>query len=230
MELDIRNDWVRPVICVSNEDLGWNTDREKAKLLSVGKIYTLQGIEVHDWHTVVWLKEFPHCRFNSVLFEEVDDEILLTAPKGKAPPDRDNLLVTAGVRAACMDSKGAIDIPSGLEGEEQLAKFIAGTVDAYLKLDDVNFDMYIEDALSKEYGVKDKSDYIERLQNVIKRTYNLTTNAANELIAKANNATSEINGIDDRAEAIGMLRAKLILLDALKEFGFENDTDLFKKE
>ena len=154
MELDIHNDWTRPVICVSNEDLGWNTDREKAKLLTVGKIYTLRGIEVHDWHTIVWLKEFPHCQFNSVLFEEVDDEILLTAPKGKAPPVRDNLLVTAGTRATYLHCRGDIDISNDLEGEDKLVEFIVGAVDAYLKLDDVNFDMYIEDALIKEYGVK----------------------------------------------------------------------------
>ena len=66
---------------------------------------------------------------------------------------RDNLLVTAGVRAAYMHDAGVIDLPGGLLGEEQLAKFISEQVDAYAWFNtDVNFDEYIESALFHEYA------------------------------------------------------------------------------
>ena len=45
---------------------------------------------------------------------------------------RDNLLVTAGVRAAYMDDADIIDIPGGLEGEDQLADFLTRIVNEYL--------------------------------------------------------------------------------------------------
>lgn len=154
MSLDIHNNWTRPVICVSNNDIGWNTPRENAKLLTVGKIYTLVDAEVHDWHTIVRLAEFPSFGFNSVLFEEVDDETLLTAPKAKPIPIRDNLLVTAGARAAYMHCRGDIDISNDLAGEDDLAEFITKAVDVYMKDYDASFDLYIEDALMKKYGGK----------------------------------------------------------------------------
>lgn len=69
------------------------------------------------------------------------------------PTIRDNLLVTAGARAAYMHSKNIIDIPDGLEGEDKLAAFITNAVDAYLNSDGVNFDIWIERALLKGFGV-----------------------------------------------------------------------------
>lgn len=42
-----------------------------AKLLKLGKTYTVERIEEHSWHTKVFLKEFPGVEFNSVWFEEV---------------------------------------------------------------------------------------------------------------------------------------------------------------
>ena len=73
MNLNIFNGSIRPVICVSNKDIGWWTCKENAPLLTVGKIYTLVDIEVHDWHSLVTLKEFPDKQFNSVLFKEVEE-------------------------------------------------------------------------------------------------------------------------------------------------------------
>lgn len=66
---------------------------------------------------------------------------------------RDNLLVTAGARAAYMDSSGTISLPGGLEGEEKLARFIVNAVMTYIKLpEDIPFDIFIEEALINDFG------------------------------------------------------------------------------
>lgn len=66
---------------------------------------------------------------------------------------RYNFLVTAGARAAYMDFQGVIDIPKGLDGEDELAYFVGKIVDYYFnELVDVNFDEYIESRLIEEYG------------------------------------------------------------------------------
>lgn len=73
MELDIYNNQTRKIVCVSNNDIGWWSCRDNAHLLTVGETYTLTDIDVHDWHSLVTLKEFPGYEFNSVLFEEVKE-------------------------------------------------------------------------------------------------------------------------------------------------------------
>ena len=66
----------------------------------------------------------------------------------------EHLLVIMGARAAYMDMRGVIDIPSGLEAEGKLVQFVKKTVDRYIQDADYNnFDEYIENALVKEYGV-----------------------------------------------------------------------------
>ena len=66
---------------------------------------------------------------------------------------RTNLLVIAGMRAAYMDRTGTIDIPSGLEGEEDVSKFIMYLVDNFILSDDAeNFDEYIEIGLMRRYS------------------------------------------------------------------------------
>lgn len=66
---------------------------------------------------------------------------------------RDNLLVTAGARAAYMDVEDIIELPTGLKGENILSGFIARMVDQYLREgSDVIFDDYIETELLSEYG------------------------------------------------------------------------------
>lgn len=71
---------------------------------------------------------------------------------------RDNLLVTAGARAAYMDMRGTIDLPGGLEGEDRLAEFIVDVVRAYGKIpDDTPFDEFIERELVCEFGKVNKN-------------------------------------------------------------------------
>jgi hypothetical protein len=50
----------------------WGVDKDNAKYLELNKIYTVDYIEIHSWHTKVFLKEFPGIEFNSVWFEEVE--------------------------------------------------------------------------------------------------------------------------------------------------------------
>lgn len=69
---------------------------------------------------------------------------------------RDNLLVTAGARAAYMDMNDEICLPRGVEGEDKLTKFVVDAVKTYRKLpDDVPFDEFIEKELIHEFGKKD---------------------------------------------------------------------------
>lgn len=67
---------------------------------------------------------------------------------------RDNLLVTMGARAAYMHDKGCVELPSGVEGEQELAKFVVQIVDEYMRnfVYGRNFDEFIEKAIVKEYG------------------------------------------------------------------------------
>ena len=68
------------------------------------------------------------------------------------PEFRDNLLVTAGARAAYMNYSGKINIPDGIEEEFKLAEFLTKVIDYYLSLDCGNFDLYLEAKLIEKYG------------------------------------------------------------------------------
>ena len=66
---------------------------------------------------------------------------------------RDNMLVTVGARAAYMDDANVIKLPSGLDGESELAIFAAKAVDCFLNVDlGISFDEYIERALVERFG------------------------------------------------------------------------------
>ena len=71
--MDIFNSKPRKLVCISNEDHEWVEADENAHLLIVGNTYTMVDIEVHSWHTLVWLKEFPGVEFNSSCFEECEE-------------------------------------------------------------------------------------------------------------------------------------------------------------
>ena len=49
---------------------GANDDPRFFPALVLGEIYTVKKVEVHSWHTKVWLEETGG-KFNSVCFEEV---------------------------------------------------------------------------------------------------------------------------------------------------------------
>ena len=71
MEFDIRNNNERKVLCIDNYEHGMMASSYNHHLLEVGKEYTVVDVEVHPWHTLVFLKEFPGKSFNSVVFEEI---------------------------------------------------------------------------------------------------------------------------------------------------------------
>ena len=61
---------------------------------------------------------------------------------------RDNLLITAGSRAAYMDAFHVINLPYGVDGEDEVTNFIAKVVDEYIEKDiDESFDIFIEERL-----------------------------------------------------------------------------------
>ena len=70
---------------------------------------------------------------------------------------RDNMLVTAGARAAYMDDANVIKLPSGVDGEDELALFLSKVVDQYINyrrfFDEPNFDGFVERSLQDKYGV-----------------------------------------------------------------------------
>lgn len=69
-----------------------------------------------------------------------------------------NLVVTAAMRAAYMESKDAISLPAGVEGEDEIAQFCAELANGYLSqkhVDSENFDEYIETRLAEKYKAEE---------------------------------------------------------------------------
>lgn len=65
---------------------------------------------------------------------------------------RDNLLITAGSRAAYMDAFRAIELPYGVDGEDEIAEVIVKLVNEYLNDNiDESFNVFIKRALLKRY-------------------------------------------------------------------------------
>ena len=60
--------------CVSDYENSWGGCDPIQGNLEVGKIYTVIKVEVHSWHTRIWVKEVPNKYFNSVHFESVGEE------------------------------------------------------------------------------------------------------------------------------------------------------------
>lgn len=68
--MDITNPAQREVVCIDNNDHTWGGDDHASEFLTAGKIYHVDRIVVHSWHTQVALKEFPDQWFNSIAFAE----------------------------------------------------------------------------------------------------------------------------------------------------------------
>ena len=71
--MDIFNSEPRKIKCIRNDADVWGGGGENHHLLEVGKEYTLEDIDVHSWHTIVYIEEFPNVEFNSVAFEEIEN-------------------------------------------------------------------------------------------------------------------------------------------------------------
>lgn len=68
---DIWNSERREVLCVDNSEMGMMVSSHNHSLLEIGKHYTVSGVEVNAWYTLVRLEEFPGRTFNSVAFNEI---------------------------------------------------------------------------------------------------------------------------------------------------------------
>jgi hypothetical protein len=62
-------------IVYKNINSGHEHDQKEAnKYLIAGNIYTVDYTHVESFHTDVYIKEVPNISFNSVMFEDVNDE------------------------------------------------------------------------------------------------------------------------------------------------------------
>jgi hypothetical protein len=50
----------------------WGSHVDPRGILDVGDVYTIEGTEVHTWHTKVFLEGFSGKSFNGAWFEEVN--------------------------------------------------------------------------------------------------------------------------------------------------------------
>lgn len=58
-----------------NDCHGHDWEREEArKILNTTDIYTIEYIDVGDWSSNLYLKEFPNTLFNSVLFSSTEEK------------------------------------------------------------------------------------------------------------------------------------------------------------
>lgn len=53
----------------SDEQVRWGSNDDPRTTLVEGACYTVYAVEVHTWHTKLYLKERPGWKFNSVSFE-----------------------------------------------------------------------------------------------------------------------------------------------------------------
>ena len=60
------------VKCISDYENNWGNCDPIKDNLEVGNTYIVAKVEVHSWHTKVWLKEVSGKVFNSVHFQEVE--------------------------------------------------------------------------------------------------------------------------------------------------------------
>ena len=97
-------------------------------------VYAFKGNPIGNLYFGVDIKRCDQCEYKNV------------------PEIRDNLLVTAGARAAYMNYSDKIDIPDGIEEEFKLYEFLTKVVDDYLRRDCGNFDLYLETKLTEKYG------------------------------------------------------------------------------
>ena len=59
---------------VLEEQVRCGANDDPRTYLTQGAIYTVAEVEAHDWHTKVYLEEFPDLEFNSVHFETVEPQ------------------------------------------------------------------------------------------------------------------------------------------------------------
>lgn len=53
----------------SKDQIAWGGCDDPKGILQVGRIYEVEDVEIHSWHTKYILKGLPGGKFNSVCFE-----------------------------------------------------------------------------------------------------------------------------------------------------------------
>ena len=56
----------------SDEQVKWGNNDDPKKILNKKEIYTIENIEVHSWHTKIYLEDIKG-KFNSISFEEISN-------------------------------------------------------------------------------------------------------------------------------------------------------------
>jgi hypothetical protein len=56
------------LICTNNEENNWGSCDSASENLELNKVYTVKDVEIHSWHTKIFLEEIEGKRFNSVHF------------------------------------------------------------------------------------------------------------------------------------------------------------------
>lgn len=62
-----------------------------------------------------------------------------------------DMLVTFGSRAGYMSAVGAIELPAGIDGEAELARYAEQVIDEFQSQEDMSFDEFIETALLHQF-------------------------------------------------------------------------------
>ncbi len=58
----------------TDEQVNWGNTDDPRGVLEVGDVYKVDAVEEHNWHTKIYLADFPNLAFNSVCFEEAGCE------------------------------------------------------------------------------------------------------------------------------------------------------------
>lgn len=88
---------------------------------------------------------------------------------------RENLLVTMGVYAGDMNREDAIDLPHGVDGEDELANFCVECVDNFIERDnsigrddhgmDISFEEYAIVCLLRKYGKREEESVLDMIDD-----------------------------------------------------------------
>jgi hypothetical protein len=54
----------------SVDQINWGSNDDPNEVLSIGAVYTISKVDVHSWHTKIYLEGFAG-KFNSVCFEMI---------------------------------------------------------------------------------------------------------------------------------------------------------------
>jgi hypothetical protein len=70
MSVNIDDEKNMPRYVIYNGEVGAYLHTDNSQLLEKGKKYLMVGMDILDWHTHVYLAEYPSKQFNSVNFDE----------------------------------------------------------------------------------------------------------------------------------------------------------------